>query len=99
VSRSFKKHPACPQKPRRSLRETKRFVSKSVRNVEDVSNGRSYRKLFDSWDICDGVSLCSLDEWIRRYNRDDWYTENIIKKRYPTLNDWIKQYHKAYTRK
>lgn len=31
----------------------KRLANKRVRRTKDVPNGSAYKKLFESWDICD----------------------------------------------
>jgi hypothetical protein len=32
---------------------SKRLAARAVRNEEEVANGASYRKVSNSWDICD----------------------------------------------
>lgn len=50
MSRSYKKSPyvtACKHK------QGKRLANKRVRNTAWLSNGKGYKKVYESWDICD----------------------------------------------
>jgi len=63
MSRSFKKTPGwCDRSP-----FAKRQANKRVRKYKgDVSNGRSYKKLYCSWNICDFRFLRKDARW-RKY--------------------------------
>jgi hypothetical protein len=52
MSRSYKKVPGFGHRPRKK-RELKRFASKAVRRASDVQDGKGYRKLSCSYNICD----------------------------------------------
>ncbi len=52
MSRSYKKYPSC--KCERSCKKGQRVANKKIRHFKsDISNGREYKKLYCSWDICD----------------------------------------------
>lgn len=37
----------------RSRKAAKTLANRAVRNTEDISNGKAYRKMFNPWDISD----------------------------------------------
>lgn len=52
MSRSYKKYPAG--KAEKSCKIGQRFANKKVRKYSHViPNGNSYKKIYESWDICD----------------------------------------------
>lgn len=54
MSRSRKKHPHCNASPRHSY--VKRWYNRRLRRstgIEDVSDGNHYRRLNETWNICD----------------------------------------------
>ena len=52
LSRSYKKYPCC--KDERSCKNGQRFANKTIRQYNDViPNGKAYKRLYCSWDICD----------------------------------------------
>jgi hypothetical protein len=64
MSKSFKKHPVCTDSHRDST-SIKRVANKAVRQCNgSIPNGRAYRKLFCSWNICDYKFRNSLEEFI-----------------------------------
>jgi hypothetical protein len=54
MSRSFRK-PYCVDGYKGSTRKQfeKRLANRTIRNSEDVPNGKAYKKFFDSWNITD----------------------------------------------
>lgn len=52
MSRSVKKFPVVKDKT--CCKAGKRFANKRIRRYKGfISNGKEYKKLYDSWDICD----------------------------------------------
>jgi len=54
----------------------KKFANQKVRRTWDVPNGKSYKKLYDSYNICDHMSLVLLlsdAEWMNKYYYDKYY--------------------------
>lgn len=53
----------------------KRYSNKVIRRTEDIADGKAFKKVFDSWSICDykwyesgkSMSRWSLQPW--KYNR------------------------------
>ena len=50
MSRSYKRHPVTKDK---NYKFGKRLAVKAVRRDDGISNGKSYKKKFCSWNICD----------------------------------------------
>ena len=50
MSRSVKKTPIFKQQNDRAF---KRYANKRIRHREELSNGREYKKTFETWNICD----------------------------------------------
>ena len=77
MSRSYKKYPQW--KIERSCKIGKLIANNKVRNYlksgKEIPDGKSYRKLFDSWNICDCRSSKSFKDWKQRYgdNKYEWY--------------------------
>jgi len=44
----------------------KRLAAKRARKTKIVSDGKYYRKLYNSWDICDYIFHCPDDSKIKR---------------------------------
>ena len=55
MSRSYKKWPSYSDYSRgpNGTKLNKRLASKKVRNAKDVPNYSGYKKVYESWDICD----------------------------------------------
>jgi len=49
MSRSYKKHSYCGS----NTKSYKRLANKAVRRRKDVSDGKFFRKIWCSYDICD----------------------------------------------
>ena len=45
-----------------SRKKNKRLASKRVRRAKDLDNGMSYKKVYNSWDICDFSFYSPNDE-------------------------------------
>lgn len=84
MSRSFKHYPFC--KDRESCKWGKRYANKKVRRTKEIPNGKSYKKLVNSWDFIYDYSnsetweeykaWCEKPEWwrsLRKANYFDWY--------------------------
>ena len=77
MSRSYKKSPWSGD----SGPWWKRQANKKVRRYKkDLSNGKDYKKLYCSWDICDYGSYKTLNSWLtfakdKSNNHYCWDTE------------------------
>jgi len=93
MSRSYKKHPWCCDKPAKGI---KRCANSKVRSVlkdpNVVLKGSDYKKVFESWDICD---YKWFDTWETYWAREWRYYYKYggdkpdFKKCY---RDWLKWY-------
>ena len=64
MSRSYKKHPYSGS----NTSGTKRFANQKVRNTDNIPNGKAYRKLSLSWDICEYGNTETFGEFLARIN-------------------------------
>lgn len=64
VSRSHKKVPIIKDN-KRGRKIAKRLANKKVRNSLNVVNGMNYRKIFETYEIYDFISYCTLDEFMK----------------------------------
>ena len=96
MSRSYKKHPYYTD-GRNGRVIQKRWANKKVRRFKKkIENGKSYKKLFCTWEIHDYKYRETWEEAKERFeNPDNKY--GYWEQRYPTLKEyykyWIK-YHK-----
>ena len=96
MSRSYKKNPICNDGTAGGTKEQKRFANKKVRRTsfEDLPLvGRSYRKVFCSYDIHDYVFRQTWQEALEDYRRDEW-----LQQRY-TEKEFYRRWYKYYKRK
>ncbi|MFD2334621.1 hypothetical protein ACFSR7_35710 [Cohnella sp. GCM10020058] len=95
MSRSFKKTPVCNDHATPYTRLAKRMASKAVRRYRDeIANGKWYRKVYCSWDICDYRFYQT-----KRQATLEWETTRSAWKRRWSQADWINDWEKTYRRK
>ena len=79
MSRSYKKNPILTD-GRNGQVWAKRLANKKVRKYKkQLANGKSYRKLFESWDIHDWVSRYTVRDAEERY-RNSYYLPRIPRR-------------------
>lgn len=66
MSRSYKHTPGWTLAPRCS-KQVKRWANRVVRRRWGLSNGGSYKKLFESWNICDYKDLYYNREQVEHF--------------------------------
>lgn len=77
MSRSYKKYPMCKQG--KSNKIGKRCANNKVRmylkSGKEITSGKLYKRIFESWEICDYHFSTSWKEWKRRWgnNKFEWY--------------------------
>lgn len=72
MARSYKKTPALTDTGRPFHRYAKREANAAVRRFKgDLSSGGSYKKLYESWDICDWKYIYTPRRY-RRYIERTW---------------------------
>lgn len=66
MSRSYKKNSYCGYNDK----DFKKLANKAVRRKKNIPDGKSYRKIWNSWDICDfGYVLSKNEECYSKYKR------------------------------
>ncbi|TDF95472.1 hypothetical protein [Paenibacillus piri] len=95
MSNSVKKSPVSTDHRTPGTRWSKRQASKTVRRFTgDVQNGKWYRKLFCSWNICDYRFYKTKQQAIH-----EWKTSRWLRNRLLTQEEVIKDWEKFYRRK
>lgn len=72
MSRSYKKTPIVKDNAG-GRKSSKRFANKKVRREKYLSNGKEYRKVYNTWDIYDYVSYCTLERYMKIKHLRDFY--------------------------
>lgn len=105
MSRSYKKNPVSKDSSTYS-KFCKKKSNKRVRRIPDIPNGNSYKKVWDSWDICDWRHYSTKKSFINRKKKYDNYfsllVENGIKcyfYRFKSEAEVIEEWMKIYKRK
>ena len=100
MSRSYKKSPVCTDGRVGTTKEMKNFANKKIRKKkvdEEIPRGGAYKKYSESWDIHDYVTM---ETWAEAKN---WYEKNqenpYIKKYYPTIKHFYRNWRKYYMNK
>ena len=95
MSRSYKKHPFCKDWNRRK-RVGKQLANRKVRaqlkRGIEIPSGKSYRKVFETWDIYDYHWYESKSEAIKNFETKRFkYGPDTLEE---AINDWKKYYHR-----
>ena len=105
MSRSYKKNPYVTDGYGGDRKANKRIANRKVRRRvntmdDDMPARLQHKKMTESWDICDYKWRMTREEAIHWFNErmTDEATE-YFKKRYPTLEAWLKYWEKCYRRK
>lgn len=102
MSRSYKKNPFVTDNAG-NTKSMKRFanhiVRRSIRNDEDMPARLQHKKMTQRYDIHDYRERMTYAEAIEWYNDDSQHKSAGFKKRYPTLEAWLKYWDKCYRRK
>ena len=88
MSRSYKKYPCSKDGGPARVKFAKREANKKVRRTDDIPSGKSYRRVFEPWDIHDCINYWPWREakaWYEE-NKDDVYWL----RRYPTLKSFYR---------
>ena len=91
MSRSYKKNPVCTDGSPHTTKELKKFANKKVRGYEDLPNGSAYKKVSQSYDIHDYICSCTWQEEKEKWEREEW-----IRKDFPTLKSYYRNWLKYY---
>lgn len=86
MSRSYKKHPfCCVVNKEKTSAVYKRIANRRARQIRHLANGNFYRRVFCSWDICEGMTRMTKQEWIRMFLYQYANEKECLK-------DWYKYY-------
>lgn len=93
MSRSYKKTPIV--KDHDSGKGGKKWANRKVRNYKrEIANGKSYRKIFNSWDIHDSIHRYSFAEFQMKREAEEKTILNGGKARRYVMEEqkWKKYY-------
>lgn len=88
MSRSYKKYPCSKDGGPTRVKFTKREANKKVRRTDNIPSGKSYKRVFEPYEIHDYVNYWPWHEakaWYEE-NKDDVYWLC----RYPTLKSFYR---------
>lgn len=86
MGKSYKKQPYCGHNDR----FMKRKANTTVRKINNIPNGNSYKKFFCSYEISDYGWYCTYEEYIVR--RTDWSKVGYYEDEEEIIRDWYKSY-------
>ncbi|MBQ5311342.1 MAG: hypothetical protein ILP19_04805 [Oscillospiraceae bacterium] len=91
MSRSYKKIPIHKEQ---NSKFCKSQANRRVRRTSDIAGGGSYRKVYDSWDICDWRCIESEEDFMRDFERDlhGYYRRKRILNRKQAHRRWLRLY-------
>lgn len=97
MSRSYKKTPWCGEKKNKiDKRNANKKVRNFIKNTDYCLHKNNYKKIFESWDICDFGWIESWNEYwndcLMTYSKHpNWYKKPLNKKE--EYRKWYR-YHK-----
>ncbi len=101
MSRSYKKNPYATDNGNSKI--GKRIANRKFRRTsynENTGGRLQHKKYTESWDICDYRWRMTREDAIHWYeNEMNSQASSYFKKRYPTLEAWLKYWDKCYRRK
>ena len=87
MSRSYKKHPWVTDGGTPGTKYSKRFANKKVRRNEDIPNGGSYKKVYESWEIRDYKWYWTWEEAKKDWEENKNY---YLKHHFPNLKSYYR---------
>ena len=94
MSRSYKKAPVSTDGRRKTTKYFKNVANRKVRRAEGLYQGKSYRKLYNSWNIHDYISYWTIQDAIKYFERTGNFRE------YQTLDEFLNEvWYACYKRK
>ena len=90
MSRSYKKYPCSKDGGPTRVKFTKREANKKVRRTDNIPSGKSYRRVFEPYDIHDYINYwpwAEAKEWYEAHKDDTYWL-----RRYPTLKSFYRHW-------
>lgn len=92
MSRSYKKHPFCTDHHVKTTKEKKRFANKKIRHTKNIPNGRAFRKIYETYDICDWKNRWTWEEALADWNSNK---TSYLNTHYLTLKNFYRYWLKC----
>lgn len=97
MSRSYKKHPFYTDGKTPGPKISKRYANKKVRNYKNkIAKGKSYKKLFCSYEIHDFIARWTWEDAKAAYLIEDSPGKYSYKDSFPTLKDFYRYWLKHH---
>ena len=107
MSRSYKRFPVCKDGGPKWNKFAKRVANKKVRNTRGIPSGRSYKKVYETWNIHDWVCYYPFNKWMERENNryhmlingGPWWCSRSDRKKYsmpPDVQEEFIQWARSY---
>ena len=90
MSRSYKHNPFSTVRAS-NAKYWKRLANHKVRRCKEIPKGNGYRKIYESWNICDWTyyeSKYVAAAWYKEVTAEDYHNKYWVNK-YPTFEDYI----------
>lgn len=97
MSRSYKKHPYCGD----CKTVGKWFANRRVRRYKGmIHKGKAYRKVYDTWSVCDYYSKKDFQTYLKHAREVEQYKLSIGKKvKLKMDKDYYREWYKYYKAK
>lgn len=93
MSKSYKKNPVSNDHSAKTTKGKKRQANKKVRNTKDIGQGNRYKKIYDSYDICDFILRYTWKEYL--IAEEERVGRLLNKEEIQRLrNDWKRYYRR-----
>ena len=99
MSRSYKKNPVVTddsQHKKYMKRIANKVVRRRLKDAEDLPTRLPHKKMTETWMICDYKWRMTKTEAIQWYETE---ASDSFKKKFPTLETWLKYWAKCHVRK
>ena len=96
MSRSYKKNPCCTDNGKHTTYEKRRANKVVRRSIEDIPNGKTYKRFFCSWNIRDYSFRYTANEAREDYNKEEnmpWMREYVDADDY--VNKFWRKWYKS----
>ena len=100
MSRSYKHTPYCGDRKNKYMkRYANKCIRQSLKNSDYLPSAAKYKKMFESWDICDYFWYGYSFESYYQKEIAKWYEWRYRYDPFPSREECWKDYYKYYLRK
>ena len=93
MSRSYKHTPIIKDGSSAKRKSSKREASKKVRKYKGfIPDGNYYKKIYNSWEIYDYISLCTFSDWCKIKEKNTHKSWNKEKNKEELYDEWARYF-------